>query len=212
MTRPRLLALLLAPLLAAPLAAVPALARSAPGPATGDLLLVQQHLRAVQSMTASFSQTDRTGKVLTGTLTLQKPGRIRFQYQPTVPILIVAEGGALTFIDYSVRQVQRWPVKDSPLGILLDPDRDITRYAHLSPGGDPRLISVDAADPHHPEYGRITLAFAHDAAAPGGLLLQGWVLLDAQGNRTVVRLADQRFNGPIAANAFAWTDPRRKAR
>ena len=162
-------------------------------------------------MTAAFSQTDRMGKVLTGTLTLQKPGRIRFQYGPGVPILVVADGGALTFVDYSVKQVQRWPVKDSPLGILLDPDRDITRYARLA-AGDPRMVMVDAADPHHPEYGRITLAFARDPAAPGGLSLQGWVLLDSQGNRTTVRLSDQRFNVPIAGNSFAWTDPRRKSR
>lgn len=80
--------------------------------ATGDLAAVQRHLQSVETMTADFSQTDRSGKVLTGTLTLKKPGKLRFQYQKGVPILIVAEGGALTFIDYSVRQVQRWPIKN----------------------------------------------------------------------------------------------------
>src|SRR3982750_1732078 len=60
--------------------AMPVIAIAAPAPATGDLAAVQHHLQSVESMTASFTQTDRAGKVLTGVLTLKKPGKIRFQY------------------------------------------------------------------------------------------------------------------------------------
>ncbi len=195
------------------IATIAAVAMSAPSPlaaqATGDLAAVQRHLQSVTTMTADFSQSDRNGKVLTGVLTLKKPGKLRFQYQKGVPILIVAESGALTFIDYSVKQVQRWPIKNSPLGVLLDPSRDITRYAKLLPGFDNRLVSVEANDPKHPEYGRITLVFARDAAAPGGLMLQGWVALDSQNNRTTIRLSNQRFGVPVSDNTFRWNDPRR---
>lgn len=173
-----------------------------------DLQLVQQHLRGLSTMTADFTQTDRNGKVLTGALTLKQPGRIRFQYQKGVPLLIVADGGALTFVDYQVKQVQRWPVRNSPLGVLIDPSRDIGRYARVAPGGDPRLLSVEANDPKHPEYGRITLVFARGGEGPAGLALQGWVALDSQNNRTTVRLANQRFGAAVADNSFRWTDPR----
>ena len=176
--------------------------------ATGDLAAVQKHLQSVETMTANFSQADRNGKVLTGVLTLKKPGKLRFQYEKGVPILIVAEGGALTFIDYSVKQVQRWPIKNSPLGVLLDPTRDITRYAKLVPGYDQRIVSVEANDPKHPEYGRITLVFVRNASAPGGLMLQGWVALDSQNNRTTIRLTNQKFGGAVSDNTFRWNDPR----
>lgn len=176
---------------------------------TADLQLVQSHLKGLGSMTAEFSQTDRAGKVLTGTLTLKQPGKLRFQYQQGVPLLIVAEGGALTFIDYSVRQVQRWPIKESPLGVLLDPSRDLSRFATVVPGTDPRLLSVDARDPKHPEYGRITLVFARDRAGPAGLTLQGWVALDSQNNRTTIRLSNQRYGVPVSDGTFRWNDPRR---
>jgi outer membrane lipoprotein-sorting protein len=191
------------PLAAAVAIAAPALAQS------GDLGLVQSHLRAVNTMTAAFTQTDRAGKTLTGTLTLKKPGRIRFQYQKGVPILIVGDGKALTFIDYSVRQVQRWPIGNSPLGVLINPDKDISRYAKVVPTGDTRVVSVEGYDPKHPEYGRITMVFARDGAAPGGLMLQGWVTLDSQGNRTTIRLAGQRFNAPVSDGTFRWNDPRK---
>lgn len=190
------------------LVAGPALPTPAIAQATGDLAAVQRHLRALTTMTADFTQTDRTGKTLTGTLTLKQPGRIRFQYQKGVPLLIVAEGGALTFIDYSVSQVQRWPIKNSPLGILLDPSRDLSRFARVTQGQS-NMVSVEGSDPAHPEYGRITLVFARNPAAPAGLMLAGWVQLDSQGNRTSIRFANQRFGSPVPDNNFAWNDPRK---
>ncbi len=195
-----------------PAALIPALVALAPAVAqSNDLAAVQQHLQSLGTMTANFTQTDRDGKVLTGTLTIKQPGRLRFQYQKGVPILIVAEGGALTFIDYSVRQVQRWPIKNSPLGVLLDPGRDLSRFAKVIPGSDPRVLSVEANDPKHPEYGRIDLVLAHDAAGPAGLVLQGWVALDSQNNRTTIRLTNQQYGVTVSDSAFAWNDPRRNA-
>jgi outer membrane lipoprotein-sorting protein len=197
-------------MLAAALIAPAAIA--APAPATGDLGQVQHFLEAMKSMTADFTQTDRAGKVLTGTLTLKKPGKIRFQYQQGVPILIVGDGKALNFIDYSVDQVSRWPVGNSPLGVLIDPTKNIGKFAHVVPGGDPRILSVEASDPKHPEYGKITLVFARNAAAPAGLMLQGWVALDAQNNQTTIRLSNQKYNVPVSDNMFRFNDPRHKTR
>jgi len=191
------------------LLAAPALIAAAP--ASQDLALVQKHLRSVQTMTAAFTQTDRNGKVVTGTLTLKQPGKIRFQYQKGVPILIVGDGKALTFIDYSVKQVQRWPIGSTPLGVLLNPDRDIGSIAHVVDSGDPRIISIDAADPKHPEYGRINMVFTRDATAPAGLRMEGWVALDSQNNRTTIRLSDEHFNAPVSDGAFRWNDPRSKS-
>lgn len=193
-----------------PLVAV-ALAAAAPATAqTGGLTQVQAHLRALDSMTAAFAQTGRDGKTLTGTLTLKRPGRIRFQYQKGVSILVVGDGRALNYIDYSVRQVTRWPIANSPLGVLLDPSKDIARFARAVPSGNDRVVTVEGYDPKHPEYGRITIVFARDAAAPAGLTMQGWVMLDSQGNRTTIRLTNQRFNQPVADGTFRWNDPRIK--
>jgi len=175
-----------------------------------DLGAVSAHLKAVATMTAAFAQTDRAGKTVNGMLTLKRPGRIRFQYQKGVPILIVSDGKALTFVDYSVKQVQRWPVGNSPLGVLLDPNRDMARFARLIQTADSRLVVVEARDSKRPEYGVITLAFSRDASAPAGLMLQGWVTLDSQGNRTSIRLSNQTFNGPVSDEAFRWRDPRPK--
>jgi outer membrane lipoprotein-sorting protein len=168
-------------------------------------------LRAISTMKADFTQTDRNGQRLSGELTLKRPGKIRFQYQKGVPLLIVSDGKALTMIDYEVRQVQRWPIKNSPLGALLDPNRDVARFGKLVPTGNPDVTSIEVRDPKHPEYGRITMIFVRDGAAPGGMELTSWVALDSQNKRTTIRLANQRYGVAVADNAFSYNDPRRNA-
>jgi outer membrane lipoprotein-sorting protein len=186
--------------------ATPLLVAAAPSP----LDQVSAHLHAVQTMTANFTQTDRNGRVLTGTLTLKRPGHVRFEYQPSAKLLIVGDGSALTMIDYVVNQVSRWPVGHSPLSVLLNRDVDIGRFAKSVPSENPEMLLVQARDPKHPEFGTITIAFTKRAGAPAGLMLEGWTVLDAQNNRSTVRLSNQQFNTPISDKAFRWNDPRPK--
>lgn len=191
---------------ATPLAPASAQSQSA------DLASAVAALRGISTLRANFTQTDRNGQRLGGVLTLKRPGRIRFQYQPGVPFLIVSDGSALTFVDYEVRQVQRWPIRNSPLGALLDPNRDVGRYGRLVPTGDPNVISVEVRDAAHPEYGMITLIFLRKAGAPGGLELNTWVALDSQNKRTTVRLSNHQYGVAVPDNTFRYNDPRRQGR
>lgn len=196
MTLLRAFALSAAPLgLAVAVLPAPALAQGQSG-----LAAVQQHLRAVTSMTANFSQTDHRGRSTSGTLALKRPGKIRFEYRGA-RMLIVADGNRLNFADYDVGQNQSWPIGDSPLSVLLDPNRDLSRFARVV-RDDANTLMIEARDPRRREFGQITLAFAKVAGAPGGLSLQGWNTLDAQNNLTQVRLSGQRFNVPVADSLF----------
>jgi outer membrane lipoprotein-sorting protein len=205
MLRLKTLALAAVPLAVAAFAPqAPALAQAA-----SPLAQVSTHLKAVDTMIASFAQTDRKGRTLTGGLTMKRPGKIRFQYQKGVPLLVVGDGKALTMIDYQVKQVSRWPIGNSPLSVLLNPNQDLARVASVV-RNDRTVLMVRARDPKRPEYGTITIAFAKIASAPAGLMLQGWTMIDAQNNRTTVKLSNQRFNVAVADSAFQWTDPRKR--
>ena len=188
---------------------------SAPAPgaaATGTLGEAVAALRGISTLRADFTQTDRNGQRSNGVLTLKRPGRIRFQYAPGIPLLIVSDGRALTLIDYEVRQVQRWPIGNSPLGALLDPNRDLSRYGRLQPTADPQVVSIEVRDRGHPEYGVITMIFVRKASAPGGLELVSWVALNSQNKRTTIRLANQQYGLAVSDDAFRWNDPRKPAR
>lgn len=193
----------------APLAVAPVAFAQAPAQAgAAQLAQAVAALRGISTMRADFVQTDRNGRSVRGVITLQRPGKIRFQYERGVPLLIVSDGSALTLIDYEVRQVQRWPIRNSPLGVLLDPNRDVSRYGKLQPTGDPNVIAVEVRDRAHPEFGVITLVFVRKASAPGGLELTSWVALDAQNKRTTVRLSRQQYGIAVPANTFRYNDPR----
>lgn len=200
----RALALAAAPLALTVAAPSPVIAQRA-----GGLAQVQTHLRAVNTMTASFTQTDRRGRALNGSLTIKRPGRIRFDYGRGANMLIVGDGRALTFVDYDVNQVQRWPIRDSPLSVLLDPSQDLSRFARVI-RDDNQVLMLEARDPRRREFGTITLAFAKAPNGPAGLILQGWNTIDAQNHLTSVRLSGQRFNVPVADSAFRYRDPRRR--
>ena len=186
---------------------------AAPSAQTNDAGLEQAAaaLRAIGTMTADFTQTDRKGQTLRGVLTLKRPGKIRFEYEKGVNMLLVSDGKALTFVDYNVNQVQRWPIGNSPLGALLDPNRDVRKYGRSIPTGNPNVFSVEVKDSKRPEYGVITLIFVRNAAAPGGLELTSWVQLDSQNHRTTVRLSNQHYGVAVADNAFTFRDPRRSS-
>lgn len=178
----------------------------------GDLDRAVNALRAITTMKADFSQVDRQGQVARGVMTWKQGGKIRFEYEKDVPLLVVSNGRSLYLVDYEVNQVQRWPIRNSPLGALLDPERDISRYGKLVPTGNPDVVSIEVRDPKRPEFGMITMIFVRDAAAPGGLELNTWVALDAQNHRTTVRLRNHRYGVAVDDSAFRFRDPRRSSR
>ncbi|MWV26562.1 LolA family protein [Aurantiacibacter rhizosphaerae] len=179
---------------------------------TDQLQRAAKALRGITTMRADFTQTDRLGNVIGGELTLKNPGKIRFEYSDDVNMLVVSNGSALSIIDYDVSQVERYPVGDSPLGALLNPDRDIRRYGKVQRGTGNGVVSIQVSDPDRPEFPAITLIFLEKASAPGGLELNSWVALDSQNQRTTVRLRNHRYGMSVSDGEFRFRDPRRSSR
>ncbi|HKS20207.1 MAG TPA: outer membrane lipoprotein carrier protein LolA [Bradyrhizobium sp.] len=185
------------------LTAVPAPA-AAPSP---DLPRLKAHLSAVQTMTADFTQTDARGRTETGTLSMKRPGRIRFAYSGG-DLLLVANGKSLTFVDYTVGQKSSWPLSRTPLGPLLSASPDFNGKAEILPSTDNRIVVARARNAG--QYGQLTLAFLRNASAPGGLQLYGWTAIDPQKRRTTVKLSNVRYNIAVAESAFSYAEPKKK--
>jgi outer membrane lipoprotein-sorting protein len=179
------------------LAALPVAAGAA------DLGDVAAALRATTTMTADFTQTAPDGPIARGRMVIARPGKIRFDYD-SKKLLVVSDGSRLSMIDYDVAQVSQWPVKSTPLGVLLDPDKDLSRVAKVV-GETPGALRIEARDAKHPEYGTITMTFLK---RPGGLALTGWTALDAQNMRTEVVLSNVRSNVAVGGENFKFRDPR----
>ena len=183
-------------------AAVPAAAADSP-----DMARLKAHLTSVQTMTASFVQTDARGRAAAGTLQLKRPGKVRFQYG-SGDLLLVANGKTLTFIDYQVGQKSSWPLGRTPLGPLLSSSPDFNGKAEILPSSDPRVVVARARNAS--QYGQLTLAFLRSPSAPGRLQLYGWTAIDAQNHRTTVKLSDVRYNVAVPDSAFAYVEPKKR--
>lgn len=187
----------------------PAAAQSAPQK-SDTLAQVENHLRLVNTLRADFTQTADTGAVSQGQMALAKPGKIRFEFEKGVPLLIVSNGSVLSMVDYEVAQVTRWPVKETPLALLLDAKVSLRGRATIVPPNEtpPGYLAVEGRDPKHPEYGTITLFFQKTPQGPAGLMLAGWRVLDGQGRTTLVQLSNVRLNVSVPQSAFTFRDPR----
>ncbi|NJC04871.1 outer membrane lipoprotein-sorting protein [Sphingomonas kaistensis] len=176
------------------------------------LKAVEQSLAATSSMTARFTQSDGRGRTQSGTLSLQRPGKIRFEYGAGANMVMVGDGKNLTFVDYEVGQKSAWPIARSPLAVLLSPQPNLGRIARVEPQTNPGVVIVRARDARRPEFGTLLLAFSKNSAAPGGLMLEGWTAIDAQNKRTTVKLDGQRYNVAIPAGAFTYREPVKRGR
>lgn len=201
MTRRIFLAGALAALLA------PALPAPAPAQMSGadarDLARISNYLNGVTTLEGNFVQIGHDGELSEGLFYMRRPGRIRFEYKPPNPALIVADGVWVGIYDKRLNTLDRIPLRSTPLDILLRKRVDLrndgaVRSIERSPG----LMRVTAIDPNAPEQGSITMVFADNP-----LELRQWIVVDPQGLTTTVALSEMRSNVTLDPNLFFIEDP-----
>jgi outer membrane lipoprotein-sorting protein len=178
------------------------------------LAAVEEYLNSVLTLRARFIQQAPDGSMSRGIFHLERPGRVRFEFEEGVPILIVSDGRILNMIDYEMGQVTKWPIKDTPLALLVDEEIILGENVTLvssGPGELANMISVTARNPKKPEQGTMTLIFSAEPAPGGGsplMTLRAWQVIDAQGGLTTVTLAQPEINVALEASLWKFDDPR----
>jgi outer membrane lipoprotein-sorting protein len=187
-------------LLAVPAAAAPLSERD-----RADVARVEAYLNATRTMNGRFLQIGPDGAASEGRFWLSRPGRLRFEYDPPVPVLIVADGIFLIFHDKELGQTDRLPLGSSPIGILVRDE--VTLSGGLTVDAVERqagLLRVTVYDTLRPREGRITLTLSDTGAT---LALRQWHVIDAQGQATRVSLSDVAVNQPLSRQLFVFIDP-----
>jgi len=184
--------LLLAPVLGAILA-LPAPAAPIP------LEELSTHIEDLVSVRGSFTQVNGDGTVMTGKILLKRPGRMRFEYDPPDRTLVIAGSGQVAIFDgKSNTGPEQYPLRRTPLSIILAKDVDLTRTdAVAEHREDGNMTVVTLHDPEHPEYGNIQLFFAANPAR-----LSQWIVTDGGGARTTVILGDLEHGANISEGKF----------
>ena len=178
-------------------------ANAAPLTATdrADITRIEAYLNGFQTLKSRFLQIAGDGSTSEGTAWISRPGKLRFEYDPPTPLLLIVGYGVGFFIDTKLGQTNNFPVLSSPLSILLA-DKvqfsgavDIDKIEHLPGQIQITLHRTKAADD-----GSITLVFAD---AP--LALRQWTVIDAQRNETRVSLFKTEFGGMFDNKLFTFS-------
>lgn len=159
-------------------------------------------LSRVETAQGDFRQVDPQGGVSTGEFALQRPGRMRFEYDDPVPILIAADGTNVAMRDEELETVDRVPLASTPLGLLLDDSLDFETEAEvLRVQREAGVTAITVVDPSEDTEGELTLLF--DSAS---YELLGWQVLDANGGITRVELSNVRTGMSLNPRLFIIRD------
>lgn len=190
-------------LAAAPLLLSPALA-GAQNLDRAALQRVEAYFNAMTTLRARFLQIAQNGAAAEGTAMIWRPNRMRFEYDPPEPTLLIAADGQFFHWDRELRQPTVVAVNSTPLGVLLrNPlslSGDVTVPVMERVGG---LLRVSIFRTAAPGEGRITLILEENP-----MQLRQWEVLDAQNRLTRVTLTQIETGVRLDPFLFAFNDPR----
>lgn len=197
-------ALLLAPALSAWPRPSRAQAVSLSAADQASLQQIQAYLNALRTLKARFLQIAPNGRESAGTAWLERPGRMRFQYDPPSPFLLVAGHGLLVFHDSELQQTSNIPLSSTPLGILLADNVQLSGPVTVTDfNRRPGLVQVTVVRTASPAEGSLTLTFVDNP-----LTLRSWTVLDQQRRQTRVFLSNVELGGRFEDKLFEFIDPR----
>ncbi|PVH27891.1 LolA family protein [Pararhodobacter oceanensis] len=161
---------------------------------------ISRYFNAFRTAQADFTQVNPDGSLSTGRLMIQRPGRIRFEYDAPDPTLVLATAGSVNIFDArSNTGPAVYPLNRTPLGLILgnrvDLGRDRMVVRHFEDGPTTNVV---AQDPEHPEYGNIRLVFS-----AGPTELRQWVVTDDSGGETTVILGTLQTGMSLASRLFS---------
>jgi outer membrane lipoprotein-sorting protein len=144
---------------------------------------VSNYLSSVQTMVGNFVQVGPDGRRVDGTFSIQKPGKVRFQYNPPSPIDIIADGSSVVVRDRSLETADFYPLSQTPLRYLLADHIDLLHDTDvLSVSADDTFVTV-VIEETQVMTGTNRLMIMFDAK---NMQLKQWTVTDPQGLDTTV--------------------------
>jgi outer membrane lipoprotein-sorting protein len=165
-----------------------------------DVQRIEAYLNGIGTMRSRFLQVSSEGSVESGVLTLARPGRMRFEYDPPSPTLLIANGTFLIFVDKKLDQTTHVLLRNTPIGVLVSENVKLAGAVTITNiARGPGVIRVTLVRTEEPAEGTLTLAFADNP-----LQLRQWTVVDAQGLQTTVTLAELEFGVPVNREMFQY--------
>jgi outer membrane lipoprotein-sorting protein len=168
-----------------------------------EIARVEAYLGAIQTVSAKFSQVSPDGGVSNGKFYLQRPGKLRMEYDPPVPVLVITKDGNMVYYDKELDQVTHVPLSSTLVGFLardrirFDNTVIITNFEH-----GPQSLRITVVQSEKPKDGSMTLELSDKP-----LSLRNIIMTDSGDQTTTVSLADAHFDEKLDPSLFVFKDP-----
>ncbi|HEX2725812.1 MAG TPA: outer-membrane lipoprotein carrier protein LolA [Beijerinckiaceae bacterium] len=182
-------------------AAAPAAPAIPAGPLTEKQIVERAngYFNSIKSLVGNFAQIGGDGRRLTGNLYLQRPGKVRFEYDSPATLEVIADGTSVAVRDSKLATQDIYPIGQTPLKFLLrdriELGRDL-KVTEAAPEAEGVRISIEDRSTLG-GTSKITLYFDKDVTD-----LSRWRIIDAQGFQTTVSLANLERNASVDQQMF----------
>lgn len=183
----------------AALTATPMLTIGSPAAAQGveAAQRIADHFSSVRSMTGEFVQFGPRGEQTGGKFYLQRPGRIRFNYEAPSSFKVISDGQSVVILNSKMRTSDLYPLSKTPLKLLLDDRIDLSGSKVRSVTQEDDLTTIKLSD--RQVFGNATITMMFD---PKTYDLRQWTITDAQGKDTTVMVFNVRQGVAFPADTF----------
>ncbi|MGH7047899.1 MAG: LolA family protein [Stellaceae bacterium] len=167
-----------------------------------DLQRIAMYLNSIGTMTARFQQHTANGGSAAGWLWMERPGRMRFQYDPPTPILLLADRFYVYYVDTQLSEVSKVGLKFTPAWFLLRVPISFSDLVVTDFTRGNNTLRVTVVDPKAPDNGSLTMLFSDRPLA-----LRQWTIVDQQGHVTTVSLSQEQFGMALDPSLFVYRNP-----
>jgi outer membrane lipoprotein-sorting protein len=158
---------------------------------------IADHFSGVRTMTGEFVQFGPRGEQTGGKFFIERPGKIRFNYEGTSGFKVISDGESVVLDNKKMNTMDLYPLSKTPLKLLLDERIDLSGDKVKSVKEEDDLTTIQLADKSVFGNSRITMMFD-----PKNYELRQWTITDAQGKDTTVMIFNVQEGVKIDENLF----------
>ena len=158
---------------------------------------LSNHFASVPTMTGEFIQFGPNGEQTGGQFFIQRPGKLRFEYEAPSPLMLVSNGKTIGVRNKKLKTWQYMPLRKNPLSILLADQISVSDKSIRSVDSNEDVTRVVMGDKSIFGDSEIVLLFD-----PLNYDLRQWTIKDNQGKETSVMIFNVQKNVPIPSKLF----------
>ncbi len=177
---------------------VPGLAPVAEAQASADAAQrIADHFSSVRTMAGEFVQFGPKGEQTGGKFFIERPGKIRFNYEAPAAFRVISDGKSVVLNNQKLKTWDLYPLSKTPLKLLLDERIDLAGGKVTGVKQEDDLTTIQLSDKSVFGNARLTMMFD-----PKTYELRQWTITDAQGKDTTVMIFNVQQGVKIPAEFF----------